>query len=225
MNTLVLKKYPFELLPLSGKSPLSYWQYIGDAHKHNVCFGELIKGMPEGVSVVENFGGIGMTGTIVQNELKPSLHVLFDIDEDCIKQLQHLFQEKVRYGDAKETIGMIQADFVILDFPNFTVNKWAQWEEPFRRMFNLKPKFVTITDIANQRIGLHRDLYTKIFQAPIFNIEDYMEALSQKFYDSMGYSIQKVAYDHKAAFLLLTARVPGSIDFWKYPGGLHGDSR
>lgn len=217
MITNVLGKYPFEILHLEGqKSNQSYWFYLPDAYKHNRCFEYLIQGFPHGMRVVEHFGGIGMSGAIVENELHPSDHKMFDIDADCIRNAQHNWGDKAAYGDAKEIMGTVPADLVILDFPNFTVNKLAEWYEPLKRVFEMKPRYVTLADIANQRIGLHRPLYSRLLEKPIFSPKDYINAFSEKFYKEFGYSIRKASYNNKASFFLLTAEPPIEVEPWRY---------
>lgn len=211
MMTKVLGEYDFELLPLDGRpGELAYWHYLGDADKHNRCFRRSIDGLPEGMSVVEHFGGVGMFAMIIRNVLKPSSHKIFDMDANCIKNCQHNLGNIVEYGDAKTLMGTIPADVIVLDYPNFTMNKLPEWDEALKRAFASNPKYLTFTDIANQRIGLHRDLYSKLVGHRIHTTEDYINALSQMFYERYGYSIRRAAHDHKATYILFT---PDVVDY------------
>ena len=147
---------------------------------------------------------------MVEKLLEPSSHKLYDIDPDCVKQLKHLFGENAQYGDANELMGTVPAVFIMLDFPVFTAFREHQWN--LERVFKSGPKYVTIADIANQRMGIHRDLYTKMFNRPVHNNEDYITAMSDRWYEKYGYSVRKAAY-HIFSFMLLSPDPPDKIDF------------
>lgn len=206
----VCGKYPLELLELPGSSEHSYFHYLKNAERNSLCFEQVIMDLPKGISVVEHFGGVGMTGVIIEKVLTPSWHRIFDIDDHCVTQLQSVFGDIAQKGDAKELMGTIEADLITLDFPNMNAFHYKDW--PLDRVFGIKPKFVTIADIACQKIGLHRHLYTKFFGREVFSLESYFLSLSEYFLEKFGYSIDKVCYHSYAAFLLL---VPGPSIYTK----------
>ena len=208
----VCGKYPLALQPFKGSTNHSYFKYLQHADKNSRCTEYLIKDLPKGLSVIEHFGGVGMTGVMIQTLLEPSSHKIFDIDPDCVSQLQSVFGDKAAYGDAKELMGTMYADLITLDFPNMTANHHHEW--PLDRVFAIGPKYIVMCDIAKQRIGLHRDLWSRIFGKPIFDNEDYMNALSERWSKQYGYAIRKVAA-HAYSFLLLTPGEITPIDFWK----------
>jgi hypothetical protein len=208
---MVCGRYPLSLLKLPGQSKHSYFKYLRNAEKNSLCTEQLLLKLPKGISVVEHFGGVGMTGVMIQHLLEPSTHQIFDVDTDCVTQLQYVFGRAAQYGDAKELMGTVYADLITCDFPDFTFNKKDEW--PLERLFSIRPKYVLIADIARQRIGVHRNLWTRLVGRPIFNYEDYLIAMSEYFHKNYGYSIE-LAASHVHSFLLIT---PGKseIEFWK----------
>lgn len=215
MRMNVCGKYPLELIPMNEGEALtqhSYMRYIKNAEKNSRCFEQLMIGLPEGMSVVEHFGGLGMTGVIIDTLLVPKSHKVYDIDPYCIRQLKSLYGDDAQYGDAKELMGKTPAELITLDFPNLNANHYHEW--PMKELFAQEPKYVTVADIAKQRIGLHVDLYTRLFGRKISNNEDYIQALSERWFNDFGYSIRKVAF-HIHSFLLVTPGAPGAIEFWK----------
>jgi hypothetical protein len=213
MKINVCGKYELDLIePSENQSEHSYFKYLKNAEKNSLCFEQLMIGLPTGMSVIEHFGGVGMTGVIIDAIIEPSSHLIFDIDADCIKCLKNTWGDNARYGDAKELIGTMYADLVTLDFPNANALHYNEWH--IDRLFNgIHPKYITIADIARQRIGLHRKTYSKFFCKDIQTNEDYMQALSEKFYNEYGYSIRKCAY-HIHSFLLLSVAEPTQIEYW-----------
>lgn len=207
----VCGKYPLELLRLKGQNQHSYFKYLDKAEKNSLCTEQLLFRVPKEISVIEHFGGVGMTGVMIQELIQPTRHRIYDIDPDCVTQLKFVFPGKADYGDAKELMGTMYADLITCDFPNFTFNHKDEW--PLERLFSIKPRYVIMADIARQRIGVHRQMWTKLFKRPIVHYEDYLIALSDFFHDNYGYSIE-LAVSHVHSFLLIT---PGKseTEFWK----------
>lgn len=212
----VCGKYPLEVISPVSEEQLtehSFYRHFPKFGERNArCFEHLIEGLPEGMSVVEHFGGIGMTGVIVENALKPREHKIFDVDDYCVRQLKHTFGEKAQYGDAKEVMGTVPADLITLDFPAFNAFREPLW--PLDRVFAVKPKYITLADIARQRIGLHRELYSRLFERPVHTNEDYIEAISNRWYKKYGWAVRKCA-SHIHSVMLLTEGAPTPIDYWK----------
>ena len=203
------------MLPLPGNSTLAGYIHLTKdrprrTERNALCSEYIIKDLPKGLSVVEHFGGAGFLGVMIEKLLQPSSHILFDIDEDCVAQLKYLFGDRAMYGNAKEMMGKIPADYIALDFPVFTAFREHEWN--LGAVFATRPSYVSIADIANQRIGIHRELYTKMFGQGVHNNEDYVRALSNRWFKNYGYSVKKCAY-HIFSFMLLTPEPPGEIDF------------
>jgi hypothetical protein len=210
----VCGKYDLNMIPPSSQNgnEHSYYNYLKKAEKNSLCFEHLMIGLPTGMSVVEHFGGIGMTGVIIDNVIKPSSHLLFDIDENCLKCLKMNWGDNAKYGDAKVIMGTVCADLICLDFPNLNALHYKEWN--VKNVFKCNPKYVTIADIARLRIGLHRESYSRLFGKTIHTNVDYTEALSNAIFSVSGYAIRKCAY-HSYSFLLLSPGKPTPIEYWK----------
>ena len=131
-NWLVLEKYPFTLLPgtakpVDGKAQ-SYYEYLNErpheTGKNILCTEFLCEGVSKGGVVVEPFGGCGAFAVALQHLLEPKRHVITEIDEECVTQLEHVMDSyptmEVYLSDATESIGQVAADVYVLDFPFFT---------------------------------------------------------------------------------------------------------
>lgn len=194
--TLVCGKYPLELLPGSG----GHYAYLNTVSQKNAaCFEHLIAGLPRVSIVVEYFGGVGQFSTILQQVCRPGSHYAFDLDPDCVRQLESIPGVRASQGDAKQTMGTIAADLVVLDFAYATIKHHDEW--PWDRVFAKRPERVIWSDTAARRIGLHRDLYSKIFGTPIVSNEDYFRAYSKFVWARYGYSVTRVAH-HQYSYLL-----------------------
>jgi hypothetical protein len=210
-------RYSINVLPVLGNQTRSgfiqfLWTHRRRSERSAACMEFLIKDLPKGISVVEHFGGAGLIGVVIEKILQPSSHKLFDVDEDCINQLKHTFgDENAAYGDAKEIMGTIYADLILMDIPWFNEFHAHEWPN-LPKVFELKPQFVEISDTANQRLGIHREILSKRLNYPIVNNEDYITAMSHKFYKKYGYSVRKCGY-HQFSFMLLTEGGPTEIEF------------
>lgn len=194
--TLVCGQYPLELLPGFG----GHYAYLNTASSKNAaCFLHLVKFLPRVSTVVEYFGGVGQFSTILQQICRPGSHYAFDIDVDCVRQLQSLKGLRAEQGDAKQTMGTIAADLVVLDFAYATIKHFEEW--PWERVFAQRPQYVIWSDTAARRIGLHRALYSKLFGTSIVSNQDYYAAFSDFIYDRFGYSVRRVAH-HLYSYLL-----------------------
>lgn len=183
--------------------------------------------LPQGLTVVEHFGGVGLFSTIIQEVLRPRMHAIFDLDPDCVDQLRSAFARKLvgldgkeplmsaMQGDAKLTMASIPGDLVVCDFPYATIKHHTDW--PWDSMLAHKPMALIWSDTAARRIGLHRALYTTLFGSRVVSHEDYVRAYSTYIYDRYGYSISRCAY-HVYSYLYATATPPGPIQFVKVTG-------
>lgn len=195
-QTLVCGEWPLELQPGTG----GHYQYLSTASSKNAsCFAHLVKDLPQGLSVVEYFGGVGQFSTVIQQLLSPSRHHAFDLDLDCVRQLQTIPGILAAQGDAKETMGTIPSDLVVLDFAYATIKHHDDW--PWGKTLIEHPRYVVWSDTAARRIGLHRALYSKIFGTPILGNEDYYRAYSWYLWTRYGYRVTRVAH-HVYSYLL-----------------------
>jgi hypothetical protein len=190
-----------------------HFAYLHTASSKNAaCFLHLVAGLPQRLSTVEYFGGVGQFSTILRHVIHPGYHRVFDLDVDCVSQLQSIGLDASQ-GDARETMGTVDAELVVLDFPVYTVRNRAEW--PLDRVFARRPKFVIQSDTALRRLGLHRGLYSAIFGTPIHDQMDYCYAYSTLMWETYGYAVTRVAHHLYSYFLLEQRGVPGNIDITK----------
>ena len=81
----------WEMPLLEGKG--GHYRYLDTASQRNAeCFLHLVEALspeaPRVDSVVEYFGGVGIFSTIIQRTIHPLQHWAFDVDLDCVRQLQ-----------------------------------------------------------------------------------------------------------------------------------------
>lgn len=209
----VLDRWPLVLRPGTG----GHYQYLDTASKRNsACFLNLIEDLPQGISVVEHFGGVGMFSTIIQQVLHPQQHIIEDLDEDCVAQLSSLFvgddQVSVARADAKISMGSRPVDLVVLDFAYATIKHHGEW--PWARVTATQPRYIVFADTALRRLGLHRKLYSQLFGCPIVTHEDYVEAYSRYLWGHYGYSVVREAH-HVYSYMRLESVPCGPIQYTK----------
>ena len=203
----------WELPLLAGEG--GHYRYLDTAsHRNAACFLELCNHLevPAVRSVVEYFGGVGIFSTIVQQLFHPSQHWAFDIDPDCVAQLQTIPGMVAASGDAHETMGSIQADLVVADFAVCTLRTIDEW--PWSRVVALHPRYIVVSDTALRRLGLHRALYSRIAGSTVFSPEDYYRAYSKHMWGRYGYSVTRVVH-HVYSYLLLEPRLTTGADITK----------
>lgn len=204
------------MINVCGKWPLAiapgetgFFAHLANAQKNAACFEAVIQGLPTGLLVSEHFGGVGVGSVVIQNVLKPSSHYIWDIDEDCLRQLQATFQTPgihVAYGDAKETMGAIDAGIVVLDLPYHTVRHHDEWEPNWTNVFKRRPLAVVWPDAACRRLHLHRHLYSGMLKYVNDN-RAYIWSYSRWLYERYGYSIRRAAW-HAYTYLLVQEGPP-----------------
>jgi hypothetical protein len=166
-NWLILNEYPFELIPGEGRNMegggVSYYDYINkrptETGKNVQCIAWLLKDLKKGMSVWEPFGGVGVFATAVQEILKPKAHVIHEIDETCLLQLEHALSKynvAIDKQDATKVLGTQYADVFVVDFPLFSMLRYlkGRWEPELRRMTLQRPKAIIMTDGSSCRYHL-----------------------------------------------------------------------
>lgn len=198
MSTVqICDKWELPLLDGSG----GHYQYLDSASKKNAsCFLELVTGL-QADSVVEYFGGVGIFSTIIQQVLAPSRHLVFELDGDCVTQLRTIPGLVVSQGDAHETMGSVNGELVICDFPLCTLRTITEW--PLDRIAARHPRYIVVSDTSLRRLGLHRELYTKLSGEPVVTPADYVKVYSKFMWEHYGYSVSRVAHHAYSYFLLV----------------------
>lgn len=168
------------------------------------CFQHIICDVPTGLNIVEYFGGVGIFATIVQECLRPRQHLIYDLDRDCVRQLVHAFRERVGIliarGDAKERMGRVDADMVVLDFPTSNVRAFER-DWPIAAVMKRKPRYLIWSDTAMRRIGWHRRLYADFFGQPVASYDDYIRCFNEHLWQRYGYTITRVTRHVYAYYL------------------------
>jgi hypothetical protein len=165
--------------------------------------------LPQGLRVVEPFGGVGVFSTVAQNVLKPSSHFIYDIDPGCVTQLNNAFPGHAFYRDAKDVIGKTDGDIFILDFPFMTIKSMNAWYDNIKELFTLtKPKAVIWMDGASRYLHFHKERYAAIFGRPVQTIQDYTHGMSEFLYSNYGYSITDMAGQHACSYFLIQRQYP-----------------
>lgn len=189
-----------------------HYRYLHTASDRNAsCFLELCNHMevPAIGSVVEYFGGVGIFSTIIQQLFRPPQHWAFDLDSDCVAQLQTIPGMVAAQGDAHETMGSIPADLVVCDFAICTLRTVDEW--PWARVVAHRPRYIVASDTALRRLGLHRALYSRLAGSSVVSFEDYVRVYSKHMWEHYGYSVTRVAHHVYGYFLLEPRLTTGAI--------------
>jgi hypothetical protein len=182
-------------LPLiDGKTGYFQWIHRPQAGKMALCKEAIVSSIKGPVdSVTECFGGIGVSTTIIQNVLKPTVHNVHELDVDCYEQLKYAFEGTcyVKYGN---TLDLVAAEpyteLFMLDFEYYTV-KHDEWNPLWDLIYNKKPLGVIWLDTASHYLHLHKKLYGAILDYEINNVFDYYDGYSRMIHKKYGYSIVK----------------------------------
>lgn len=232
-NWVILNQYPFQLVPGEGRDMegggVSYYDYINkrptETGKNVQCISWLIRDLQKGLFVWEPFGGVGIFAVAVQEILKPSRHIIHEIDATCLNQLKvSLKQYNVEIDDKDATVylGSEYADVFMVDFPLFSLIRFLKtkrWEPELARMTAQKPKAIIMTDGSSCRYHLQWKNYNKVDPSIDSTRESYVKALSKRFYEMYGYSIAGCAYHANSFYYRLENKTPGEIEWQTFPAG------
>lgn len=197
-------------------------RYIRALGHNALCQEWLFQQAPlRGVSVAEPFGGLGIASVIIENMLEPTTHLVTEIDDDCVKQLNYALSMypniRVDKGDAKQVLLFpLDADLYVLDFASFTINQYADWREQFKNILSRRPVAVTWYDSSASHLHLHKQRYSAIFGLSVSCREDYARAMSQFMWTEHGYSITHAAYEPVTGmtYFMGKAQPPNDIEFF-----------
>lgn len=161
--------------------------------------------------VVELFGGAGLVSSIIQKELNPAFHVMWDIDTECVQCLQTQFADVtgmlVTKGDAyKLSLPEITPESVLFcDFNSFTIHGLMKGNTEGKFLdeaFAKKPLAVEFTDSAVNKLHLHTQRYSQLLGGPAGNIAEYLNSYRHLGYERWGYSLVEAAFHHGASYTL-----------------------
>lgn len=106
--------------------------------------------------VLEMFGGLGWHSAVIQDELRPRSHLVFELKDDCCESICRSFSipraVTVRQKDSHAYIRNCRRvfDWIHCDFSNFTWKQadTKQYSGVLENVFRCSARYVTITDSA-----------------------------------------------------------------------------
>lgn len=159
-------------------------------------------------TVVEYFGGVGINSLMAQKLLNPSYHIIYDLDEKCIKHLKKNFKKVVKTNSYK-IIGSNNYNNCLydMDFNSFTAKQFIDndknIQDSLTQTFKRKPKAVILTDSALPYLHLNKKIYEKILGLGINHEMDYIIGFSKLLKNKYNYFITKCTYHAHAAYFLI----------------------
>ena len=187
------------------------FQYL---NRRCLCLEWLFQGFERGQTVVDYFGGVGILETVVKNMIEPSKFDIYDIDDDCIRQLRNAFPDaNVKYGDARETMVKTEHyDLALVDHPYLTPKRWLDWDIEFDGVFGMQPKFVEIA-VAVRRLPLLKEVYGKILDYKVVDIPSYVMGISKRLHSRYGYSVIRAASLFTSVYLIVAKNSVGVPEY------------
>ena len=195
-------------------------------------------------SVIDLFGGVGRSAVIIQNELEPLEHTIYDYSKVMVEHLFRLFgwriDIQVHQLDTYQALldGLdVNADLVVFDHNHFTLRSLFKDDivtQVLAQVFACNPLFVQLVDLALPYLHLNKAQYEKLSGYAINTFDDYINALSAIIEERWGYGITFVAhYSNIAAILLEPLNVcpdiietidardhPESLNYWRITDGI-----
>lgn len=232
---LIMGKYPFKLLPgeetnIRGTGARSYYEYLNgrplETGKNVLCAAWVLEKFSVPNPVVEDpFGGCGVFSVFIQENFQPSVHRIFDIDPQCVKQLHHALDQYpgtlILQGDARELAGSEKADLYICEIPFFTYTRYTfsnEWRWELHKMTQHRPAALLITDGSSCKFHFVRASLAER-GIVVTDRESYVRLMSQRLWDTLGYSVTRCAYHNTCFYYLVEPLPPGDIDFKFLPAG------
>jgi hypothetical protein len=206
---------------------LGYYEYINhrtkETGKNLMCVQHLIRDLPQGLSIYEPFGGVGAFAALLQGQLRPSSHVMCDIDPDCYNQLRFAFGNqtgvRVTADNARTHLGTERADLFVCDFPFHTIMRYKEWKNEWARMTQQKPMAIVWMDGAISKLHLHTKTYSKNTGRTITrDPQTYAQAMSEILYADTGYSITESSYSWACSYFIAKPVPPSQVAITRYSG-------
>ncbi len=184
---------------------------LSDPSREAICtealYGFLGQQDPEVKVVAEYCAGIGLNGFCIERLLKPEVHIVHDIQEECVRQLG------ISVPEARASISDFfksekhEADLSVLDFNSFTVLSGSKNPEMMRALgetFAKTRKWATITDGCTRYFHTNRKTYAKVLGLEVIHtFEDYVRGASLWYLKHFGFSVVRVEYNSGASWMLL----------------------
>lgn len=220
-TALLCNKWKLPLLDGSG----GYFQDLKFQYLNRrcLCLEWLFTDAEKCETAVDFFGGVGIIETIVTNMVKPVEFDIYDIDDDCLRQLKQAFPNaNVEYGDATKTmVNTKHYDLAVIDHPYLTPKRWLDWDKEFDGVFAMQPKLVEIA-IAVRRLPLLMEVYSRYLNHEVTDIPSYVMGISKRLHSKYGYSVIKAASLFTSVYVLVAkgeVKTPEYIHITDTDGG------
>jgi len=163
-------------------------------------------------SVVEYFGGLGITTAALRDKFDIEMHTVVEIHPPLCRHLRDNFPDiNVIEGDARKVAGKLGYHSLMLcDFPAFTILRLDDVDDIFSAelLRDDSPDYVVFTDSAWRWLSLNLKNYQNR-GLPIYTKPDYIKVLSNMLYDRYGYSIK---YAHTGIVCAYCLMVRGKVE-------------
>lgn len=176
------------------------------------CMKSIGRDMPPLRSVLEPFAGIGLIwDALVEMGLAENVeqHEAWELSEKCFDLLRKKHpNSRVVLGDAllAEFRPLLSPSFLSFDPNSCTVARLAhdrRYRQHFEHLISLRPDYVEFTDTAINKLHLNAGVYADLTGRLVSDANSYFRAASAYYRRHFGYGVERVAYHHGAAYLLL----------------------
>jgi hypothetical protein len=160
----------------------------------------------------ETFGGVGAQSLMIQDFFHPDIHIVGEYTQIAVDHLKrNLKGVDIRLADAFKTSFPKHVDLMALDFGDLTVWKTREGQ-PHRdlidRAFATYPKALLMTDVANQRMHLHRQRYESLLgTGATEDYPTYIHAMDEYMFSLYGYRLLS-GFWHRTASKLTFVPAP-----------------
>lgn len=202
-----------EIETIEGANGKPYWEFLKrktlDLSGNALCYEYVISGLTNVNSVVEYFGGLGISTLVTDGTLGPKKHTLVELDPICCEHLRVTFpQHKIIEGDAFPLFGKMEVDLAVADFNHLTIHTHFKNKKLLENAFNVS--HIVIADSAPFKLHLNKESYTKLAGRKIDSWESYCGLWGEQF---PGYGLRKVARHHNAGYLLFSKGFQGKTEY------------
>lgn len=163
---------------------------------YNLKYGILNKVIKENLNkdmkILETCGGVGLTTALIQR-IKPKQHVVFEIDQECIKILKRKFEDiEVEFQDFLKYQSYDKFDFIFIDGNAFTLKQPWIYE-----LFNL------LKGIKGSLVLTYTGNYSLTFiKKPLRDYKNHFKKLNE-FLNEYDFSIEKVYFVDKFSIVTI----------------------
>jgi hypothetical protein len=169
------------------------------------CVSNIQRSLGPYTSYLEPFAGLGITAKLFA---KAGVNIVVnEQSEECVKVLIRNFAN-VQYGPAEE-LDFKNPDVIFADFNNLTLKRLTgEHQQLVNKCFNSAVKYVILNDCSVYYLRYGESsykTYSKAFNRPITNIQEYYEALIEHYKELYPkWNCSKIEAFKDTSFLLFT---------------------